>query len=374
MSKLRRLLLWYCLLSKRLLRRPAYLAVLVLVPLFCVAILLFSHQESGVITVALHCQDPSDPAAGQAQQRLLEKKSIIRYIPCDTEAEARDAVVHGRADAAWIFHADTSEQLERFARNASAVAVTVVEREDTVFLMVAREKLFGALYPDLSFDIFSRFIADDAGETVDGLERYYHSGTVNEEIMRFVSAGGDELGDPNHYLVTPLRGILSLLLMLSGFASAMYCYKEERIGSFVWLSQRKRMLLPILCHLTAILPAALAVYVAMALAGILTNPLRELLLLALFCLGAALFCELIRCLAGRPEHLGALIPILMIAMVVLCPVFMDMGILRPVQKMLPPYFYLRSVYTQAGLSALVIYTAVLAMVTLPVCWVRQSRI
>ena len=112
----------------------------------------------------------------------------------------------------------------------------------------------------------------------------------------------------------------------------------------------------------------------MALAGILTNPLRELLLLALFCLGAALFCELIRCLAGRPEHLGALIPILMIAMVVLCPVFMDMGILRPVQKMLPPYFYLRSVYTQAGLSALVIYTAVLALVTLPVCWVRQSRI
>lgn len=150
MSKLRRLLLWYCLLSKRLLRRPAYLAVLVLVPLFCVAILLFSHQESGVITVALHCQDPSDPAAGQAQQRLLEKKSIIRYIPCDTEAEARDAVVHGRADAAWIFHADTSEQLERFARNASAVAVTVVEREDTVFLMVAREKLFGVFWKLLS--------------------------------------------------------------------------------------------------------------------------------------------------------------------------------------------------------------------------------
>ena len=45
MSSLRRFFLWYGLLTKRLLKRPAYLAVLLLVPLFALAMALFSRQD-----------------------------------------------------------------------------------------------------------------------------------------------------------------------------------------------------------------------------------------------------------------------------------------------------------------------------------------
>ena len=53
MNHLSRFLLWCGLLTKRLLRRPAYLAVLLLIPLFALALALFSRQESGVLSVAL---------------------------------------------------------------------------------------------------------------------------------------------------------------------------------------------------------------------------------------------------------------------------------------------------------------------------------
>ena len=368
MSSLRRFLLWYGLLSKRLLRRPACLAVLVLVPLFCVAILFFSHRESGVVTVALYCADESDPAAHAAVKRLLEEDSLVRYVPCRDEQQARSAVIHGKADAAWLFRADTSAQLDLFARGSGSAAVTVVEREDNVFLMLAREKLFAALYPELSFSLFSHFLGD-----VPGAADYYHSGTTDQQILRFTTARGEVIGEPDHYLVAPLRGLLTLLLMLSGFASAMYCYREEQVGSFVWLSARKRRWLPILCHLTAILPTAAAVYIAMALAGILTDPLRELLLLVLLSAAAALFCELVRCLAGQAAYLGALIPLLMIAMLVLCPVFADLEHLRPVGGLFPPFYYLRAVFSHAGMAVLAAYTALLALVALPVTRLRQSR-
>lgn len=374
MRALRRFFLWYGLLSKRLLRRPAYLAVLLLVPLFCLAILFFSRQDSGVVTVALYCADPADSAAGAARQRLLDEDSLIRYLPFDDEAQARAAVIHGQADAAWLFHADASHQLDRFVQKGGGVAVTVVEREDNVFLMVSREKLFAALYPELLFSIFFQYLIDAGGDAADNLADYYASGATTQQVLRFTAADGDEIGEPGHYLVAPLRGILSLLVMLSGFASAMYCYREEQSSSFVWLSQRKRLLLPILCHLTAILPTALAVYAAMALSGIMTAPLRELLVLGLFSLAGALFCELVRCLAGRSEHLGALIPMLMIAMLVLCPVFLDLALLQPLRVLFPPYHYLHAVYSQTGLLALAAYTAVLALVTLPVARLRQSRL
>lgn len=369
MSAIRRFLLWYGLLSKRLLRRSAYLAVLALVPLFCVAILFFSRQDSGVVTVALHCADPADPVSHAAVERLLEQDSLIRYLPCDGEPQAREAVERGRADAAWLFRADAAHQLDAFARGSGGTVVTVVEREDNVFLMLAREKLFAALYPELSASIFSQFLNGDPGA-----QGYYSSGTTDQQVLRFATASGEAIGRPDHYLVVPLRGILALLLMLSGFASAMYCYREEQNGSFIWLSGPKRRLLPILCHLTAILPTAGAVYIAMALTGVLTSPLRELLLLVLLSLAAALFCELARCLAGQAAYLGALIPLLLIAMLVCCPVFADLEFLHLPGYLFPPFYYLRAVFSQTGLLSLAAYTALLALVTLPLTHLRKMRL
>ena len=193
-------------------------------------------------------------------------------------------------------------------------------------------------------------------------------------MLRFTTAAGEAIGRPSHYLVAPLRGILTLLLMLSGFASAMYCYREEQNGSFVWLSGPKRRLVPVLCHLTAILPVAAAVYAAMALTGVLTAPLRELLMMALLSLAAALFCELVRCLAGQAAYLGALIPLLLIAMLVCCPVFADLEFLHLPGYLFPPFYYLRAVFSRTGLLALAAYTALLALVTLPLTHLRQTRL
>ena len=77
MRSFRRFFLWYGLLSKRLLKRPAYLAVLLLIPLFALAISLFSRQDSGALTIALSVEDQSDPLAAAITDRLLSGDSIL---------------------------------------------------------------------------------------------------------------------------------------------------------------------------------------------------------------------------------------------------------------------------------------------------------
>ncbi len=138
MSSIRRFFLWYALLTKRLLKRPAYLAVLLLVPLFALAIALFSRQDSGVLTVALCVEDPADPVASLTAERLLNRESILRCVPTDSAEDAEAAVRAGRADAAWIFHADLEKQLGDFIRYGKGGFITVLEREDSIFLMVSR--------------------------------------------------------------------------------------------------------------------------------------------------------------------------------------------------------------------------------------------
>ena len=106
MSSIRRFFLWYGLLSKRLLRRPGYLAVLLLIPLFALALALFSRQESGVVTVALCLEEPADAAARTTVERLLNAESILRCSAYPDPEAAREAVRSGQADAAWILPAD----------------------------------------------------------------------------------------------------------------------------------------------------------------------------------------------------------------------------------------------------------------------------
>ena len=376
MKKLRRFFLWSGLLLKRLLRRPAYLAVLLLVPLFALAITLFSRQESGVLTIALALENPDDSAARAAVERLTAEESVLRFLPCEDEERAREAVSRGKADAAWIFRADLEKKLDRFAQRGHAAAVTVLEREDNVFLRLSREKLFAAIYPETSFALFADYLTAELGaEELDraDLRRYYASGTMAEEILRFETLEGDPVDTADSYLTAPLRGVMALLLVLCGMASGLYCYQEEQNGSYTWLSERARRWLPLLSHLTAILPAALAALLAMKLAGVTVGLWRELGLMLLYLPAAALFCELLRCLCPRQEHYGALIPVLTVAMLVLCPVFLDLKLLPPLRLLLPPTWLLRAVWNGAALTDLLLYTGILLVLTAAAVRLRQSR-
>ena len=372
MSSIRRFFLWYGLLSKRLLRRPGYLAMLLLIPLFALALALFSRQESGVVTVALCLEEPADAAARTTAERLLNAESILRCSAYPDPEAAREAVRSGQADAAWILPADLEKRLDFFARYGSGSSITVVEREENVFLMLAREKLYAALYPELSFSVFRNFLVNELGADAlpeEALRGAYAGRFTAEELIRFTYVDGSEIEPGGRYLTAPLRGILALLLLLCDLASGMYCYREEREESFVWLSRPKRRLLPLLCHLTAMVPAALAVLAALYLSGLWMGLGREAVMMLLYLPCCVLFCEVLRCLSPREEHYGALIPILAVAVLVLCPVFVDLQLPLPFRALLPTSYYLKAALGSLALRPTLFYLAALLLL-----WSLCSRL
>ena len=278
----------------------------------------------------------------------------------------------GQADAAWILPADLEKRLSSFARYGSGGCITVVEREENVFLMLAREKLYAALYPELSFSVFRNYLVNELGAdslSEADLRAAYKGGFTSEELIRFTYVDGTEIETDGRYLTAPLRGILALLLLLCGLASGMYCYREEREESFVWLSGPKRRLLPLLCHLTAMVPAALAVLLALYLSGLWLGLGREALMLLFYLPCCVLFCELLRCLSPREEHYGALIPILAVAVLVLCPVFADLQLPLPFRALLPTWYYLRAALGSFALRPLLLYLGALLLL-----WSLCSRL
>lgn len=357
---MRRLFRWYALLTKRLLRKPVFLILLLCVPLLAAAMAAVAKQDSSIVSVALVC-DTSDPAARRTSDRLLAAKSMVRCTEYPTETAARAALARADVDAAWIFRDGASAELLRFVSGRGTPGVVlVVEREETVFLRLAREQLAAALYPEASYTLFRTYLISELGAPGDApdefFEAYYNTKVTDDPIIVFSHLDGSESARGAGYLVTPVRGLLALLLVLTGLASAMYYDEEERQETFLRLPAVKRRGLPLLYHLTALLPMALAAYLALAFAGLLGPLLRELGLMLLYCLSAAVFSELLRKLCRTQAVLASLLPVLMALMLGLCPIFIDLKILTPVRRLLPPYYYLNAVHDGAFLWQLALFT------------------
>ena len=193
-AALRRMLL----INKRLLKKPGFIAFLCLIPLLAGAASHMARLDSGVLTIALACEDPDDATANDIIESL-EESQMLRFVRCEQAEKAKELVYGGRADAAWIFHADMKAAVDRYVRNrvSSSAAVTVIEREESAALALAREKLCSALYPYASYSLYLLCL-EELGADTDSLgekqlREYYAGSDVEADMFEVVYPDGERL-------------------------------------------------------------------------------------------------------------------------------------------------------------------------------------
>lgn len=352
----------FLLYNKRLLKRISFWLLLCAVPLLTLGMRYLSFGESGMLHILLCRENPEDVLSGEVTRQLLAEKSAIRYTLVQQPEEARALVESGRADAAWIFPDRMQERLDRFTDGTfrEEGLIRVMEREDNVALRLAREKLFGALYPHASYSLYRNFILEDLElETEEEILRQSHEDTAVEGSLfrsAFVS-GDDGTSDAaqQDFLVTPVRGMLALLLLLCGLAGDMYYLRDQENGVLdaVPLQKRRNYLYIHLLTVTGVL--AVVSLAALCCAGVFTVWHREILWMAVYIVMCMGFCSLLQRLCGNLRRLAALVPVLMLVSFVLCPVFFSMTQARVLQCLLPPYYYLNAIHKNGYIFQMLFY-------------------
>ena len=112
LTKLRRFFLWYGLMTKRLLKKPSYLILLLAVPVLTAAMTLSAQRDTGLLNIALAGGD-GDPVAAAAKEQLRNTRGLLRCLSFDSPEEAIEAVKTAQVDAAWIFRDDAGQQLQK---------------------------------------------------------------------------------------------------------------------------------------------------------------------------------------------------------------------------------------------------------------------
>jgi len=387
---MRKFLLWQYMLNKRLLHKKEFLILLFLIPLLIVGMTLISKEDSGVITVLLCMEDTEEALVGEIINKMLEEDSIIQYKQVDKK-QAYTEVKAGKADCAWIFRKDFQNKLiGTFAGGEEEdKPILVVEQEDNVALQLARTKLYGHIFPKLAFLLCENYLETEVLEgqpiSVQELQEHYEANMVEGGLVQTVYVSPDELSGLSEiatkseqekfsYLVAPIRGILIILIIVAGLVVTMYFLQDEERGMFAWMPLHKRRGLFYSYILGGIMDTAIVVWVCLLISEGKFLPLRELVVFLLYLPLTAVFCEFVKNVCGRKEHLAKTIPLISVSMLGLCPVFLDLGRGFAFQYLFPPTYYLRVGNDMGQLWIMLGYMIILFLVETIYCKLKYFEI
>ncbi len=349
-----KLLVFFFLQVKRALKHPSLWAILLLIPLIAGSVA-HAATDGGVLTVALACEDPADPLAQTAIRRLCERSSLVRYLSLDA-SQAEEAVRNGGADAAWIFEEELKNKLSRFLQGEEEPLVTVLQRAEDSSLRLSRELLHGALFPEISFELTRSFVEDTFGGEDAQIREEYENAFSTESLLQRQTVKGTALREEGNLLTAVLRGLLALVIQLAALAAAALAAEDARRRVWTSLSLPLRLFAPYLTCLAATLPCALAVSALLPFSSVFSGePAREFFLLLLYAFAAAGFAFVFFVPFGDSLKAACAIPPLMIALAVVCPIFLSFPAPAAVQAFLAPSQYLLAAADQASLQGLVLY-------------------
>lgn len=370
---MKRWLKWLWMLSKRLYKRAAFLAILALIPIAVLALEVAARGDSGFLHVVLAQTDPDDPISSELVDRFMEDDSLVRFTYAESPREAMDMVERGGADAAWVFPDDMEQKMEGFVTShyTRGGVVTVVERKQTVISRVAREKLNFALQHYAAPVCYLNYARNEVPQldtlTDEELMTYFNDVEFNDELFRFRTPdGGSTVQMDTNYLLAPVRGLLGVLMVLCGLAAALFYLQDEERGTFALVPLRRRGAVAFACLFIAVLNISAVILPALLLGGVSVFILKELLLLLLYAVCCAAFCLLMLRVCRSIRVLAAVLPVLVTLMIVLCPIFFDVHVAQWLKFMLPPTYFVRAAYNDAYLLYMLLYAG--ACVAVAYAW------
>ena len=358
---------WFLAFSKRLLKRPSFILTLLIIPVVTFSMSLVGEQESGVLTVALASNGEKTPVYEDIVDELTGRASSMLYYEAESVRDAIEDVRDGKANWVWIFAEDLPSAMSAYARAESSEPLCEVYlKEDTIIMQLTREKLHSILYKHLSYDIFVDYMnrkeldIEEANEAE--YRRYFdeQNALMKNGVIdfKFYNAPEKTIEDVN-YLTSPLRGMLATAILVCCLAEMMFSLEDECAGKYGMFPVSRRLSL----HITAVLASgvlsSIAVFVALRCSGIIKGDLYDVHLLLLYAIMTVGFCVFVGIIVRAPSKLCIAFPILTVATIALCPIFVNTSSFVPVKSLLPTYHYLLSTNDVSHVKYMVLYAIVI---------------
>lgn len=355
---------WFLLLTKRNFKKLSFVFILLLIPAITLAMGLTTQKDSSMLRIGYTCTGKPTESTQQVFDALKSDDGMLSFKYYDSIEDGMFAIEQADIDSLWIFEVDMEKSINDYFMSNGAPVVKVLNRTETEVSDLAREKLFCFIYPHISYAMFKDYMKESVpgGDklTEEELRYYYEYKGIDTDIVEFAAIGNTISDKPtkSNHLTAPLRGIIAVIVMLAGCASAMFTLNDAKRGMYAIFSNTKRVSLYCTSLLSSLVPASVTAIIAMWLAGLIENPLIELVKMILFVAACTALALALMGIFKTSKALAVCVPLLTISSAIFSPVFMNAKFAPAIQILFPTYHYLYAISDSKFLLYLVLYTLI----------------
>lgn len=368
------------LMFKRMLKRPAFLLMLLCLPILAVVLnrmerqgntqgkavgILFEEAGTDVLSEGEGTDILSEKRKeflsedySEWNQRLIsllqEKEGILDFRIYSSQELLLEEVEKGVLDCALIFPTDLHKKLKDDTWQSE---ILLYETSSSILTEIVKEKIAGAV-----FTLYSEEAYLDYVETTEAFEAAEENGNTREEIVRFAENAynthlldGSTFAFRYHEQQTSqqttqqtmtvnfrLRGVLSICIFISGLCGLLVDWEDRQRRQFVrimpgWMTTMVNIWIPTVY-------TSVVTLIAFYLTGQFTGILAELSRICFYQLLIVGYCSILRLILRKKETIAASIPILSLAGMICCPVWIRLALYLPVfgvlEKLFPMTYYL----------------------------------
>lgn len=370
--------IWIRLLAKRLWRQPAYIGLLVLIPLLGGAAGMMEQDGQGGAAVAVYVEEGTWSGQIIEELRSLKTESVLRFELCDDELEVERSVIKSEADCGFVVTEDIEDKV---MGGDWSKCVTVYETSASSITGMAKERISGVIFKLYSEQCYEDYMRSSA-EEMDGIsdktpeafvsfaQDAYERHLVDNSTFRFEYKNDDRYSQEstdtnviNDTSVFPIKGVFAVVIFISGMCGMLEYDRDRKEKRFlrvasngltyivdIWIPTVFVSLAVLVClwlsdgirHSNGVegigrLSALLSVW------SVGTWAVQAGHLLIYQCI-VVVYCIILGIILRRQETIAAAIPILSLGSLVCAPVFIRLATYLPVfgvlEKLFPVTYYL----------------------------------
>lgn len=371
---MKKIFTWFWLFQKRIIKKPMFQMTILLIP--TIVLLLFIFNEGGGSMVRVAVCSGSDELSDAFTDKLLDSSnSVIQFYECENEKELREDVIRGKAECGYIFADDLFIRLQEGDSDSANKSIAVINKDSSVTTKVINEIICGKMFSEKSYKILEEFIMEKHPEYFisedehSKLKKLFEEYKTPKMMFDFQYINGEENvlldGEDHNYYMMPVRGILSVLMLVAAMSGILMLYKDEKKGTWEWIRLKNRPVFNYVFILMPVFLPALVSLIAIFATGLNTGIITEIILMCVYVILVAGFCNLIRTLVKNIYVVCSLLPILVLLSLVISPVFIDLGDIMPgidfIRLFIPSGYYLEALYSQQMQLKMIVAAVVFSM-------------
>ncbi len=327
---------------KQTIKKPSILGLLLFMPILALAIkhLMPSGQEELHITALYVIADEDGNAL--AKRSLDESMKVLAnnldnyeglfvFQRADSTDELNAAIQKGMAECGYII----DEKLyEKMAGKSSRYTIKVVVNDSTTLMPVINETLYAIIFPEAAKNKLIDYIENDSaianlsGDTYntedinDLYDMYFTNGSTFH--FSYDDAPEDYTFTRDAILLSPLRGLLALIILIAGFTGGLAYYKESENPVFAMLRVRFTLIT------VPVLLLSISAIISLIIGGIYTETPREILALIIYDAFVIILIFVLTLIIKKGSLYAGILPVIILGCLVFTPILLDLEGLVPI--------------------------------------------